>query len=151
MKRKVPKIELGVELWQCSECDQWKPETAYYSDKRTPNGLKTQCKVCHTRASIQSRDSENTKRINREYMRRARETTPERFRIRERAASAKRDKSDPRVVARDILNKAVKAGKIKKPKICQKCKKARRLTGHHPDYTKPLEVEWLCYECHGNK
>lgn len=36
-----------------------------------------------------------------------------------------------------------------KPDLCEGCNKEKKLTGHHKDYSKPLEVEWLCYECHG--
>lgn len=35
-----------------------------------------------------------------------------------------------------------------KPKKCQECQQVARLYGHHNDYHKPLEVEWLCQPCH---
>jgi len=47
-----------------------------------------------------------------------------------------------------LLRKAVKKGKIKKPNECEKCKDNGKLQGHHEDYTKPLEVIWLCKKCH---
>jgi len=50
-----------------------------------------------------------------------------------------------------LLNAAVKSGKVIKPTICSKCGKLRKVTAHHDDYSKPLQVKWLCYECHGNK
>ena len=37
-----------------------------------------------------------------------------------------------------------------KPDSCQKCgKKNCRLERHHEDYSKPLEIIWLCCDCHG--
>jgi hypothetical protein len=40
-------------------------------------------------------------------------------------------------------------GKIKKPEICFRCKqKSMRLDAHHEDYNKPLNVIWLCPQCH---
>lgn len=45
--------------------------------------------------------------------------------------------------ARQILNEALKKGKIIKPKKCLYCEETY-IHGHHPDYTKPLEVIWLC-------
>jgi len=50
--------------------------------------------------------------------------------------------------ARYILNYAVAIGKIKKPKICSFCKEHKKVNGHHTDYSKPLEVRWLCTSCH---
>lgn len=43
---------------------------------------------------------------------------------------------------------AVNHNKIVKPKECQYCKTETKLVGHHFDYSKPLEVIWLCYSCH---
>ena len=52
------------------------------------------------------------------------------------------------VKAKLLLRDAVRVDKIIKPKICSVCNKRKRLSGHHDDYSKPLEVKWLCSSCH---
>lgn len=37
-------------------------------------------------------------------------------------------------------------GKLR-PEPCRRCG-AEPAEKHHPDYEKPLEVEWLCRSCH---
>ena len=44
--------------------------------------------------------------------------------------------------ASDALNNAIKSGKLKK-QPCMICGEIK-VEAHHYDYTKPLEVEWLC-------
>lgn len=53
--------------------------------------------------------------------------------------------------ARLALHRAVYAGKIKKPDCCDLCCQESNtpLEGHHIDYGKPLDVKWLCKQCHG--
>lgn len=43
---------------------------------------------------------------------------------------------------------AVKVGKIVKLDFCQDCGRRTRLGGHHYDYSKVFEVDWLCSSCH---
>lgn len=50
--------------------------------------------------------------------------------------------------ARVLVYKAVKRGELCKPNKCEKCFKKMELFGHHFDYLKPLDVIWLCRNCH---
>jgi hypothetical protein len=51
--------------------------------------------------------------------------------------------------AQQLLGRAIKAGKIIKPNQCSVCRrKNTRIHGHHKDYSKPLDVIWLCASCH---
>ena len=59
---------------------------------------------------------------------------------------------DPkRLLARWNLRRAVRENRIEKPATCQECGVEALLDGHHTDYSKPLEVEWLCRTCHGKR
>lgn len=48
-----------------------------------------------------------------------------------------------------MLGNALARKRIIKPTLCEACGRPERLDGHHYDYTKPLEVVWLCKPCHG--
>ena len=58
--------------------------------------------------------------------------------------------------AQNKAEKAVKAGRMMRPERCEDCggqpppfKDGRSaIQAHHDDYTKPLEVRWLCQPCH---
>lgn len=51
--------------------------------------------------------------------------------------------------ARDIARNAIRRGEIIRPDHCQNCNKPCSPDAHHEDYSKPLEVIFLCDECHG--
>jgi hypothetical protein len=52
--------------------------------------------------------------------------------------------------AESIATNAQKRGELIKPERCQECdRKIARLEKHHDDYSKPLQVRWLCSKCHG--
>jgi hypothetical protein len=53
--------------------------------------------------------------------------------------------------ARRALYEAIRKGLVVKPSTCARCgaePPPRELHGHHSDYSKPLDVEWLCHYCH---
>jgi len=79
MQKKNPVYENGIAYWQCSKCKQWLIESDYYANRTNSNHLTAQCKKCHAETSIKTRNKENAKRINREYMSRARKLNPEKF------------------------------------------------------------------------
>ncbi len=51
--------------------------------------------------------------------------------------------------AQRAVHWAVKVGHLVRPETCEQCGKGGRIDGHHPDYTRPLDVVWLCRSCHG--
>lgn len=150
MEKRKSRTLKGEIVWQCSRCFVWKFPDEYYKDKRTPNGLRSQCKVCHIEGNIRTRDPKNTRQINREYMRRARRRDPDKFRSRERIASRRR-KWTEKTEARYRLNLAIRRGDINRPNKCSSCGEEKRITAHHPNHSKPFDVICLCHECHGNK
>ncbi len=60
-------------------------------------------------------------------------------------------KSPEKRAAHVILGNAVRSGRVEKPEFCSKCGKKEirhRIHAHHHDYTKPIDVTWLCAQCH---
>lgn len=53
---------------------------------------------------------------------------------------------------RRLTDMAIKAGMLVRPDVCASCGSNSDVVGmiqcHHIDYSKPLEVEWYCRECH---
>lgn len=61
--------------------------------------------------------------------------------------------------ARYLLSLAVQRGEIVPPEVCDHCGKNRNrrngkrhsgIEAHHPDYSRPLYVMWLCKLCHAD-
>jgi len=44
--------------------------------------------------------------------------------------------------------KALREGVLVRPEACEQCGKRSPVHGHHGDYSRPLDVEWLCPACH---
>lgn len=56
-----------------------------------------------------------------------------------------------KAISNDKLKIARKNGKITIPEACEECgisSKESNLEAHHTDYSKPLDVQWLCRSCH---
>ncbi len=51
--------------------------------------------------------------------------------------------------ARTFLQRALRASSIKKSENCELCGVIKKLSAHHVDYGRPLDVVWLCDSCHG--
>jgi hypothetical protein len=50
------------------------------------------------------------------------------------------------------VHTAVSNGTLKRSEVCEMCKvNIGKMEGHHEDYSKPLDVIWLCRKCHASK
>lgn len=58
-----------------------------------------------------------------------------------------RGKFPEKARAHDIVKRAKRNGKLI-PRDCEKCSNGTNIQAHHEDYSKPLDVIWLCVPCH---
>ena len=55
----------------------------------------------------------------------------------------------PKNQARDAVSRALEDGRLHKPSFCTRCHvPTSALEAHHKDYSRRLEVRWLCSPCH---
>lgn len=49
------------------------------------------------------------------------------------------------------LRRAVNCGEVDRPDTCSDCGSEGQIQAHHHDYSKPLDVHWLCPLCHAGR
>jgi len=52
-----------------------------------------------------------------------------------------------KIKARQQVSDAVRKGKLMRGS-CTVCGSYKNIDGHHEDYSKPLDIVWLCKPCH---
>jgi hypothetical protein len=127
---------------RCFKCGLTKPLGEFYPHKQMRDGHLNKCRECARRDVRQHRQqSERVREYDRE-----RAKLPHRKAAR-RAIGARWRKENPDAArAQCKLTRAVQAGRVKKMP-CEMCGEVR-VHGHHRDYSKPLEVIWLCPRHH---
>jgi hypothetical protein len=157
----------------CNECKRDLPLTSFSKCSDRKNGVLGRCRECRgnakkarlrtpegkayeqryapaRRVNVRLRQSKKRDEINaktRAYYQKHKERLQE-----QRRARYAYNHSSHKLKANHLLQSAVRRGKIVKPKYCERCSKevpSLFLHGHHEDYSKPLEVQWLCAGCHG--
>jgi hypothetical protein len=142
---------------RCSKCEEVKPLTEFHKNRAQPGGYQYYCKPCHIKSSREDRNKrlEDCRRYDRSPKRAAakRDSIAKDPKGHALMASKSRSKwsanNQHKVEAHKILSAAIARGTLHKPDICSKCGATGDIAGHHEDYTKPLEVVWLCKLCHG--
>lgn len=59
-----------------------------------------------------------------------------------------RQKNPEKMRAWSAVGNALRKGILMKPSLCSNCNLEVRLHAHHDDYSHPLDVRWLCHDCH---
>lgn len=135
----------------CFKCGVEKPLAEFYRHPRMADGHLNKCKDCTKRdvAKNYRRKRRDPKWLEAER-RRGREKYHRLYRP-ENPAVFVTTNQDPAVKqwARRVFKSAVRDGKVVRPERCEECGTSKGpIHGHHDDYTKPLDVRWLCTRCH---
>ena len=137
----------------CFRCNAEKDLSDFYKHPQMADGHLNKCKEC-------AKDDNRKRGSDPEYERR-RNKLPHRLRARKlydqtedgkaahkRAIAAYRGRNPNKYKAHCVLNNAVRGGKLQRGISCEICGSGTTLHAHHDDYSKTLEVRWLCATCH---
>jgi len=153
---------MDEETKTCYACHQTKPRTEFYRNRSRHDGLQSKCKEC----TAQYQRSPHGNEIHRRAYRRYRQSPAG---VASRLKYQKTDKcktnniesqrrqrvaSRARFRATDAANNAIREGRLC-PCPCEVCGLApakvngrQAIEAHHDDYSKPLDVRWLCRKHH---
>ena len=147
---------------QCAKCGKVKSLDEFVNHKGVKQDKDYYCKPCFNEKSKDwiRRNKYQHLQIARDFYwknrdrLRSRKTKSPPIWLRENLrVKAKVRRSDPlnkiKNKARDITKYATKIKLIEKRDTCQICGEKKRLTRHHNDYSKPLDIIWVCTGCHG--
>jgi len=126
----------------CFKCGQEKTLDQFYAHPQMGDGRLNKCIDC-TKMDARAR------RFDPKFRERVLRYDRERGNRQDKAyRDSVRQKMPTETVARYTLSNAVRDGKIIRPDRCSHCHVVGPLHGHHHDYSKPLDVVWLCVPCH---
>lgn len=144
---------------RCGACGEDKTLAEFHRNRSKPDGYSGQCKRCS--AAYQKRYTKTAKArsTKADYRRRSKSkiatyqaqysAKPE---SKEKARAKARHHAElhpERKRARQAVSNAVRAGLLIRPAVCSKCGSTdAQIEGHHPEYSKPMMVVWLCDPCH---
>lgn len=136
---------------QCKKCEIEKPENEFYAKDRT-------CKCC--RREMVRVNREANAEYYREYDKKRFKEDPrvsERHKKYQQTESGKaatfkakkkwQEQNPVKRAVHVITGNAVRKGLLTKG-ACEVCGSKTRIHAHHDDYSKPLEVRWLCAHHH---
>ena len=136
----------------CGRCGKRKELSEYSVNRAKEDGLNSWCKDC-----LSAYRKERLAKANASRPEGWKQKTKDKAAYQKEWAAArpgymtkaKRDwwqKNRDRMKVKDAVRYAIKVGKLVKTP-CHVCGK-EQVEGHHPDYSRPLDVVWLCKEHH---
>jgi hypothetical protein len=120
----------------CSKCGETKLLAEFCKFK---NGWRSRCRAC-----LSEDEFEHFGKPENIAKRKARRKRWHQ----EKRETVKRAAAHPHRKVNKQTQAAIKSGILVRPTACSKCARSGKTEAHHPDYSKPLEVIWLCKPCH---
>jgi len=133
---------MDAALRTCSVCSEAKhtsgPLCGYYASNLS------KCKEC-IKTAVKLRYRENHEAMS--LYERERNQRPERRAQAIKTQKRRRDREPQRYIARTAVGNALRDGRLKRLP-CERCGATVGVEAHHDDYSKPLDVIWLCFPHH---
>lgn len=128
---------------KCFKCDAVKPVDDFYKHSAMADGRLGKCKEC-TKVDVRTNYSGKRKQYS-DYDK-LRQQNPVRRAKKHQYLKNHCARNPEKYKARNAIKNAVRDGKVKRLP-CQFCGSAKS-QAHHTDYSKPLDVLWMCFKCH---
>ena len=128
----------------CRTCGEEKLLDEFHRNMYKPDGRLIHCKKCVKIKVTKARrwDTSKAKARRKKYLRR-----PEVIVMTTGYTQKYRAKYPDKAYARSVVSRMLRLGYLT-PQPCAKCQSTNKIQAHHPDYSKPLKIEWLCHRCH---
>ena len=126
----------------CKTCDTTKARLEFGKRKASKDGLAPLCKSC-----LRAYDKSRLKCPKRAAHRAAYQKSDK---GRPKADAAKREwrnRNPSKAKAMAKISYNIRIGALTR-QPCEKCKTTNNVHAHHDDYSKPLDVRWLCAQHH---
>ena len=130
---------------KCFKCNAVKDRTEFYRHPQMADGLLGKCKEC-TKSDVANWYART--RNDRAAYERIRFQDQGRKESIRAYTNRYRKKHRDKFLARGKLHYALRRGAIVRPASCSVCGVACKPQAHHRDYSKPLDVQWMCFRCH---
>lgn len=131
------------QIQECFKCKKVKLLSDFYVHRAMANGHLGKCKEC-CKMDVKNNYRKNISNFS-EYDR-IRQQNPERRLKKLEYQRTLRAKYPEKYRANAMVQNALKKGILMK-ESCENCGN-QNTQAHHDDYSKPLEIRWLCHICH---
>lgn len=147
----------------CVTCHKEKNISDFYNSKWTKDLHTAECKECSKKRAKEHRlkniekyremdrnRSNKAERVERHklYLKDLKENNPEKYRQVKYLANKKwREKNADKNSAHTKISYLRQTGRLI-PEPCKICGSEENVEAHHEDYSKPLDILWLCSTCH---
>lgn len=130
---------------KCFKCGKIKKLGLFYYHKQMADGHLNKCKTC-AKKDVKKRyqNSESIEKIRAYEKKRSQD--PERKKRALEYQKTRRAKYPNKNKARNKVSNSLRDKKIEK-QPCEICGEIK-VEAHHPDYRRPLHVQWLCHKHH---
>jgi len=142
----------------CKDCKEEKDINLFSKNNTYKSGYSSTCKACHAKKTREYRRTEKGRKAHLESLKKYQKTeaykkSRKKYEMSEQGREKRREHAEQhrqrhpeKKKCREITYCAIKKGDlIRKP--CEKCGN-KKVQAHHDDYSKPMDVRWLCVKCH---